>query len=270
MSGYNVFSIDAEEWFQVCYGSDGNPIANWVKHDSLIEPMIQESLLLLSNTNTKATFFIVGWWAERYPDLVKLIDQAGHEVASHGYSHKPASEQSLDEFKKDIVRAKKVIERAIDKEVVGYRAPAFSISSQDKDKLAAIVSAGYLYDSSVLSSKHTIYEVQNGLVEITPNSIDIGRRSLPSGGGFFFRALPYFVFKNYLNQFLLKRQSLVFYTHTWEIISDYPRLNMSFREAFIQYFNLSSVPMKLTKLLNEYKFQTAKEVYYTYLANRRL
>lgn len=270
MSGYNIFSIDAEEWFQVCYGSDDNPMENWAKHESLIEPMIRDTLRLLSNTNTKATFFVVGWWAERYPDVVKLIAQAGHEVASHGYSHTPAFEQSLDEFKRDIVRAKKVIEGAINNEVVGYRAPAFSISRQDRDKLAAVASAGYLYDSSVLSSKNTIYEVCDGLIEITPNSIDIGEQSLPSGGGFFFRILPYFIFKRYLNWVLFKKQSLVFYTHTWEINSEYPRLNMSYREAFIQYSNLSGVPGKLIKLLNEYKFHTAKEVCHAHLADRCL
>ena len=269
MRSYNVFSIDAEEWFQVCYGSDGNPMENWTEHDSQIEKMIRDALRILSETNTRATFFIVGWWAERYPGLVKLIDQAGHEVASHGYSHKPAFEQTLDEFKKDISLAKTVIETAIEKKVVGYRAPAFSISREDRDKLAAIAGAGYKYDSSVLSGRNTIYEVHDGLVEITPNSIDIGRKSLPSGGGFFFRMIPYFLFKKYLNLILFKRQSLVFYTHTWEITSDYPRLDMSYREAFIQYFNLSRVPRKLTKLLNEYNFYTAKEVYLKYLDDNR-
>lgn len=263
---YNVFSVDAEEWFHVCYGRDENAAEDWVNKDSLISDMLRDCLELLGEVNTTGTFFVVGWWAERHPELVKLIDAAGHEIASHGYWHKPAYEQSIDEFKADITASKGILEDIIGKPVMGYRAPAFSINSNDIEKLAAIKNAGFLYDSSILCDRNTVYHVHDELVEIAPNAIKCGRLKLPTSGGFFFRAIPYFAFKWYVKNIMFRRQPLVFYTHTWEIVTSYPRLRMPLLLAFVQYYNLKSVRKKLGMLLSDFTFHTGREAYLSYVS----
>lgn len=256
----NAFTIDTEEWFQVFYGFKHLNQNDWPEMDSHIHRMVDACLELLDKHQAKATFFILGWIAERYPQLIRKIHDHGNEVASHGYWHQEVFRQSRDDFYNDIVFAKASLEDAMGSPVKGYRAPGYSIRPSEEWALDLIRTAGYSYDSSMLHGPAAIAPIRPGLLEVAPNSIRLWGSRLPSNGGFCFRLSPYFFYKKYVQLLNYRKQALIFYTHTWEIDPDYPRLQMSLPKQIVQYANLDAVYRKLDKLLSDFKFTTIEQL----------
>ncbi len=257
---HNAFSIDTEDWFQVFYGADVIYSNTWSSQESHIQRMLDKTFELLNSKNIKATFFILGWIVEKNPYLARRITENGHEIASHGFWHEKVFELSPEKFKIDIINSKNVIEQATGQSVFGYRAPGYSMSQKDIRYLDLLSEAGYKYDSSLLDFYQPIGKLPQGLIEVRPNSLNIFGNYFPSNGGFFFRAIPYKAFRLYAKYLNSKKIPLVFYSHTWEIYTNYPRINMDQPQKFIQYFNLKSVEKKIKKLLIDFQFDTIQNL----------
>ncbi|MEO7127699.1 MAG: XrtA system polysaccharide deacetylase, partial [Rhodoferax sp.] len=199
----NALTIDVEDYFQVSAFAPYIARSEWSTRECRVERNVDAILEMLASHGTKATFFTLGWIAERYPQLIRQIVKEGHELASHGYGHERASDQTEEAFFADIHLAKIVLEDLADGEVNGYRAPSFSISTGNLWAFDCLVRAGYRYSSSVYPIRHDHYgmpdsprfahEVRPGLVEIPITTLRLLNRNLPSSGGGYFRLLPYSV-----------------------------------------------------------------------------
>ena len=231
----NALTIDVEDYFQVSAFAPYIARADWDSRECRVERNVDRILALLDEHDTEATFFTLGWIAERYPQLVRRIAEQGHEVASHGYGHQRASELNHAQFRADIDRAKRVLEDLSGSAVAGYRAPSFSIGHGNLWALDALASAGHRYSSSIYPIRHDHYgmpdaprfahQAAHGLIEIPITTLRLFNRNLPSSGGGYFRLLPYA-----LSRWMLRRvnasdrEAAVFYFHPWEIDPDQPRI----------------------------------------------
>ena len=250
----NILTIDTEDWFHVWNGRKAIPQERWDEMSPKINFMVEQTLELLACENIVATFFIVGWIAEKNPSLIRQIVGHGHEIASHGYWHTSVCRQTPAEFHEDVRRAKACLEAASGQEVKGFRAPGYSIGHKEEWALDILLEAGYKYDSSLLHATEPFSKLRIGLYEVAPNSLSFCGSHLPSNGGFLFRLAPYFLYKFYASYLNAHGTPLVFYTHTWEIFLDYPRIPMSWHKEFIQYANLGSVKRKLGRLIHDFDF----------------
>lgn len=257
----NIFTIDTEDWFQVFYGVKAIPRENWTSVEPKISQMIASTLELLADEDTLATFFVVGWLAEKYPFLIRQIVEGGHEIASHGYWHTQVFRQNRKEFREDVSRAKNCLEQASGVAVKGFRAPGYSIRPSEEWALDILLEVGHKYDSSLLYIKEPFSEVRTGLFEVAPNSIKMLGVRLPSNGGFFFRMMPYSCYRHYVSHLNRNGAPLVFYTHTWEIFLDYPQIPMPWHKKLIQYTNLASVKNKIGHLVQDFEFTSIAKHY---------
>lgn len=262
----NALTIDVEDYFQVSAFASHIPRESWPSLPCRVERNVDCILTLLNDTNIKATFFTLGWIAERYPAMVRRIADAGHELASHGYAHLRASDQSPEEFMEDISRSKKLIENISGLPVLGYRAPSFSIGARNLWALDLLLNAGYRYSSSIYPIAHDHYGMPNaprfafypkgesGLLEIPITTVRIMHRNLPAGGGGYFRFFPY-----QLSKWLIGRvnrqdkQPGIFYFHPWELDPEQPRQkNIGMKTQFRHYVNLSRMEMRLKTLIRDF------------------
>ncbi len=269
----NALSIDVEDYFQVAAFAARISYSDWDLCGSRIERNVDLILGLLADRETKATFFTLGWIADRYPGLVRRIVDEGHELASHGYSHQKASLQTSREFSADIARAKSALEDIGGIEVKGYRAPSFSIGSENMWALECIEKAGYRYSSSIYPVRHDHYgqpdfprfplKIRSNLVEIPISTIRILNRNWPVGGGGFFRLLPYQISRwglQRVNQ--VDGQPAIFYFHPWEIDPGQPRVSgLSGRSKFRHYINLTRTESRLRRLLADFRWGRADEIF---------
>jgi polysaccharide deacetylase family protein (PEP-CTERM system associated) len=262
----NALTIDVEDYFQVSAFAPHISRAEWNLRECRVEHNVNRILELLDSNNTKATFFTLGWIAERYPQLVRLIVAQGHELASHGYGHERASDQSEEVFYADIHLAKVILEDLSDCEVLGYRAPSFSIGSDNLWAFDCLERAGYRYSSSVYPIKHDhygmpdsprfVYQVRPDLIEIPITTLRMFKRNLPSSGGGYFRLLPYA-----LSRWMLGRvnsrdhASGIFYFHPWEIDVAQPRVSgISHKTRFRHYVNIHRMESRLKRLLKDFNW----------------
>lgn len=262
----NALTIDVEDYFQVSAFAPHIARSEWNTRECRVERNIDRILEMLSANETKATFFTLGWIAERYPQLICKIVQEGHELASHGYGHERASDLSEEAFYSDIHLAKIVLEDLCDTEVNGYRAPSFSIGTGNLWAFDCLVRAGYRYSSSIYPIRHDHYgmpdsprfahEVRPGLMEIPITTLRVLNRNLPSSGGGYFRLLPY-----PLSRWMLKRvnstdgESGIFYFHPWEIDTEQPRIpGISRKTKFRHYVNIDRMEGRLNQLLRDFKW----------------
>ena len=269
----NALTIDVEDYFQVSAFAPHIARSEWATRECRVERNVNRILEMLSQHNTKATFFTLGWVAERYPQLVRDIARQGHEVASHGYGHERASDQTQEVFYEDIHQAKVILEDLAGTEVKGYRAPSFSIGTANLWAFDCLKRAGYRYSSSVYPIAHDHYgmpdaprfafEVRPGLVEIPITTLRALGRNLPSSGGGYFRLLPYA-----LSRWMLRRvnqgegQSGIFYFHPWEIDSGQPRVDgISAKTRFRHYVNIDRVEGRLEQLLQDFKWDRMDHVF---------
>jgi len=264
----NAMTIDVEDYFQVSAFAPHVSRESWDHLPCRVERNIERILALLREQNVQATFFTLGWIAERYPQIVKSITHNGHELASHGYNHLRVSDQSPAEFREDITRSKKLLEDLSGHSVIGYRAPSFSIGKNNLWALDTLQEAGYLYSSSIYPIQHDHYGMpeaprfkfqhqgKSGLVELPPTTVKMFGRNFPASGGGYFRLMPYS-----LSRWLLKRvnhsdrQPCIFYFHPWEIDHEQPRQkNIGIKTRFRHYVNLSRTEPRIRSLLQDFQW----------------
>ena len=268
----NALTIDVEDYFQVSAFAPYIPRIEWNNHDCRVERNVARILQLLADGDTKATFFTLGWIAERYPRLVREIVDNGHELASHGHAHLRATEQTEQGFFADIHLAKIVLEDIAGHEVKGYRAPSFSIGSDNLWAFDCLERAGYRYSSSIYPIRHDHYGMPDaprfaheigGLMEIPATTVRSFRRNWPASGGGYFRLLPYGVSRWLLRRVNhVDRQPAVFYFHPWEIDPEQPRIpGINARTRFRHYLNLHRMENRLGRLLKDFRWSRMDEVF---------
>ncbi|MFO1412780.1 MAG: XrtA system polysaccharide deacetylase [Burkholderiales bacterium] len=262
----NALTIDVEDYFQVSAFAGHISRDRWDALPCRVEGNVDQILGLLADAGAHATFFTLGWIAERYPVLVRRIVDEGHELASHGYEHYRASEQTYGSFLADIRLAKAVLEDISGTPVQGYRAPSFSIGAANLWAFDCIAKAGYRYSSSVYPIRHDHYGMPDaprfpyrakaGLVEIPVTTIRFLRNNFPAGGGGYFRLLPYALTRWSIGRVnAVDREPAIFYFHPWELDPEQPRVDgVSFRSRFRHYLNLERTVPRLRRLLADFRW----------------
>ena len=270
----NVFSVDVEEYFHDETFRQLVTQDQWEGLQQRVEPSTRLLLDMLDSFDVRGTFFVLGWIGERHPHLVRDIHDSGHEVAIHGYDHRPVFVLDKDEFREDIRKAKGIVEDLIGEPVLGYRAPTFSIVEETRWALEILAEEGIRYDSSVFPIVHDRYGIPDAdrfqyvesfgdrdLVELPMSTIRLGGRNLPFAGGGYTRLLPMRFVRWGMRRVVNKeRRPMVFYVHPWEVDPDHPVLGVGRVGRTRHYHGLSKVEPRLRELLSEFRFGTAREV----------
>ncbi len=271
----NAMTIDVEDYFQVSAFAAHIPRESWESIPCRVERNIDRILTLLDERQAKATFFTLGWIAERYPAMVKRIVSNGHELASHGWAHQRVSDQKPQEFLDDIVRSKALLEDISGQKILGYRAPSFSIGSNTLWALDLLEEAGYRYSSSIYPIQHDHYGMPNaprfafypknngGLLELPVTTVRLFKRNIPAGGGGYFRLWPY-TFSHWLLQRInhLEKHSAIFYFHPWEIDYEQPRQQgINAKTRFRHYFNLRHMEKRVKALTRDFSWDRMDRIF---------
>jgi len=269
----NALTIDVEDYFQVSAFAPHIDRSDWPSIPCRVERNVDRILELLAQSDAKATFFTLGWLAERYPGMVRAVVANGHEIASHGQAHLRASQQTRGEFTADIRHAKRVLEDIVGAEVRGYRAPSFSIGNENLWAFDCIAEAGYRYSSSIYPVRHDHYglpdaprfpyRVSERLLEIPVTTARIFGRNFPAGGGGYFRLAPYRVSRWAIGRVNgVDRRAAIFYFHPWEIDPKQPRVaGISAKTRFRHYLNLERTESRLRRLLRDFRWDRVDRVF---------
>ena len=271
----NAMSIDVEDYFQVSAFAPHIRREDWDTLPCRVERNVDVILGLLDETDSRATFFTLGWIAERYPQVVRRIVDNGHELASHGYGHQRASDLTPEAFREDVTRAKRILENLGGVAVRGYRAPSFSINRKNWWAVEELENAGYVYSSSIYPVKHDHYGMPDaprfphrpngadGILELPPTTVPLFGRNLPAAGGGWFRLLPYEMSRWMLNRVNVQdRAPCMFYFHPWEVDPGQPRQSgLSAKTRFRHYVNLQRMPGRLRQLLNDFEWDRVDRVF---------
>lgn len=269
----NALTIDVEDYFQVSAMAPYIRRSEWDSRECRVEANVDRILALLARHNTHATFFTLGWVAERYPQLVRRIVAGGHELASHGYGHERASDLSREAFTQDIVRAKGLLEDVGGVAVQGYRAPSFSIGHGNLWAFDCLLETGHRYSSSIYPIQHDHYgmpdaprfahAVRDGLLEVPVTTVRLVERNLPSSGGGWFRLFPYA-----LTRWMIQRvndqdgAAAIFYFHPWEIDHAQPRIpGISLKTRFRHYVNIGRTEQRLDALLRDFRWGRMDDIF---------
>lgn len=269
----HVLSFDVEEHFQVAAFWSVARRREWDRLGSRVEHNTMKIANLLSEHSTKATFFVLGWVAERHPALVKDLAQQGHEIASHGYGHELVHTQTPAQFREDVRRSKHILEDLICRSVVGYRAPSFSITSRTEWAISVLIEEGYRYDSSIYNrfrstqgstvSRAGTYQLETeaGTIwEVSPSTMNACGLQLPVAGGGYFRLFPYAASKMFLKNLEKQGSQLVMYLHPWELDPEQPRMDGPVLSKVRHYLNLGKTEQRLRCLLKDFSFAPINEV----------
>jgi polysaccharide deacetylase family protein (PEP-CTERM system associated) len=265
----NALSVDVEDYFHVeAFASQISP-KDWDSYVPRVESNTSRILELFAKYNTSATFFILGWVADRFPDLVRQIASASHEIGCHGFSHQHIGHQTPEQFRLDIRKAKNLLTDQVQKDVICYRAPTFSITSATLWALDILAEEGFKIDSSIFPVKHDLYgmpeaprfpywhNTSNGqqLFEFPPSTIRLGNLNLGVGGGGYLRFFPYGVSSWALKRINAReRKPVMVYFHPWELDHDQPRIPAKLSSRLRHYTNLTVMGNKIEKLLQEFRF----------------
>jgi polysaccharide deacetylase family protein (PEP-CTERM system associated) len=262
----NALTIDVEDYFQVSAFAPYIARSEWDRRECRVERNVERILAMLEARNAHATFFTLGWIAERYPQLVHRIVAQGHELASHGYGHQRASDLSPEAFFEDVDRAKRLLEDISGVAVQGYRAPSFSIGRDNLWAFDTLARAGYRYSSSIYPIAHDHYgmpeaprfahQVREGVLEVPVTTLRWCGRNFPSSGGGYFRLLPYAMSRWMLRQVNERDgQAAIFYFHPWEIDAEQPRVaGINAKTRFRHYLNIDRMPARLERLLADFSW----------------
>ncbi|MFH1593710.1 MAG: XrtA system polysaccharide deacetylase [Candidatus Omnitrophota bacterium] len=267
----NILTIDVEDYFQVENFKKRVKFADWENYEGRVSKNTYAILDILEGAKAHATFFILGWVAERYPRLVKDIHAKEHEVASHGYSHEPIYDQSMEDFQADLKKSKLVLEDMISEKIRGYRAPSFSMTEKTISALDVLDEEGFEYDSSIfpvhrdrggmVNAKRFPHKLEQGnssIWEIPISTMRLLGQNIPFSGGGYFRLLPYWLVKKGIEALNKENQPAIVYLHPWEIDPEQPRINGGIIGNFRHYINLDKTERKLEKLLNDFEFGTVR------------
>ncbi len=270
----NALTIDVEDYFQVSAFAPHIDRSDWGRLECRVERNVDRILQMLDERRIKATFFTLGWLAERHPAVVRAIARQGHEVASHGYGHERVSDLSRSSFLDDIRSAKAILEDLSGAPVTGYRAPSFSIGKSNLWAFDCLAESGYRYSSSIYPIRHDHYGMpdaprfahrrsDSGLIEIPVTTLRVAGRNLPSSGGGYFRLLPYAVSRWMLRQVnAVDGEAAVFYFHPWEIDPEQPRIaGVGMKTRFRHYVNLSRTHARLSRLLADFDWGRMDEIF---------
>ncbi|MEV4783186.1 XrtA system polysaccharide deacetylase [Burkholderia sp. LMU1-1-1.1] len=262
----NAMTIDVEDYFQVSAFAPHIARDSWAGRECRVEANVDRILGILDDGAVVATFFTLGWIAERYPQLVRRIVDGGHELASHGYGHLRASDQSRAAFLEDISSSKTILEDIGGQAVRGYRAPSFSIGPANLWALDALQQAGYRYSSSIYPIVHDHYGMPDaprfafypngdrGLLEVPITTVRLMKRNLPAGGGGYFRLMPYAMSRWMMRQVNRQdRQPAIFYFHPWELDPGQPRpQGLQWKTRFRHYVNLGRMDGRIRALTRDF------------------
>jgi polysaccharide deacetylase family protein (PEP-CTERM system associated) len=267
----NAMTVDLEDWH---HSIDSIPFGDWDKYESRVEVNTHKILDLFNKEKINATFFILGYIAEKYPSLIKEIASLGHEIATHGNVHQLVYRQSPQEFREDLKRAIGVIENISQQKILGYRAPYWTITKDSYWALDILLEEGLKYDSSIFPMKTYLYGIPdaplypyivkenhgNKLIEFPPSVITFMRVKIPVGGGFYMRLLPTWLIRAGFKKINKEDQATIVYIHPPEFDPQKPRLKLPFMESILHYYNLDVMEGKIKSLVSEFKFGTVKEL----------
>ncbi|MEK6749932.1 MAG: XrtA system polysaccharide deacetylase [Pseudomonadota bacterium] len=271
----NAFTLDVEDYYHVSAFEKVISPAQWAALPSRVERNTDVILEMLNKNNIRGTFFVLGWVAERNPGMVRRIADSGHEVASHGYSHRLVYNQSQAVFREETIRSKKLLEDTIGKPVIGYRAASYSITRKSLWALQVLAELGFSYDSSVFPVKHDRYGIYSAprfphrltlesgaaIMEFPLSTSKVAGLNLPVAGGGYFRLFPYFLTRTGLGKINNQEQRpFIFYLHPWEVDVHQPRIKASLLSRFRHYQNLDTCQLKLDRLLKDFSFTTVRGV----------
>lgn len=263
----HCFTVDVEDYFQVNAFEDTVPRETWDDYSPRIHRGTDTLLDLLARHGTRGTFFTLGWVARRHPDLVRRIVSAGHEIASHGFWHRRVTDLDPDGFRQDLRESKQALEDVSGTEVVGFRAPSFSIVPGREWALDILLEEGFRYDSSLFpirrpgygypnapTAPHMIDRPAGRLLELPPATLEVARMRIPAAGGGYFRQFPYQVTSRAFRQAERLGQTGMFYIHPWELDPSQPRIAVSRLTRIRHYRGLEHTLPRLERLLAEFRF----------------
>ena len=269
----NALSFDVEDYFQVAALAGAVDRSSWESTPRRVARNTELLLEILRSSNTQATFFVLGWVAEREPHLVRRVVAAGHEVACHGYSHRLVYEQTPTEFREETLHSKALLEDQAQVSVLGYRAASYSITRRSLWALDTLIEAGFLYDSSIFPVYHDLYGIPGAprapylvrrdggcLVEFPPSTAQLPGFRLPVAGGGYFRMFPYGITRWAVRRINSEGIPFIFYLHPWEIDPGQPRVEVGRLSRFRHYANLAGCEARLRRLVSDFKFAPAREV----------
>lgn len=270
----NAMSVDVEDYFQVSAFESRIKRDVWDELPARVEQNTNKILDIFGERRISATFFVLGWIAERYPQLVMRIVEEGHELASHGYGHVRVTQQRPREFRDDVSRSKDVLEDVAGVPVLGYRAPSYSIGVSNLWAFDELVKAGYRYSSSVYPIRHDLYGMPSAprftfcpgkseFREIPISTVRLGNRNVPCGGGGYFRLFPYPISRWAIRQVNNKDgQPCIFYFHPWEIDPNQPKqCGLNAITRFRHYHNIGRLEGRLKRLLSDFKWGRIDSVF---------
>ena len=287
-------SIDVEDYFHVSAFEKISPTSTWAGRESRVERNTDLVLSILDEHAVKATFFMLGWVAEKVPQLTRAIASQGHEIASHGFMHQRVAVQDRQSYREDIRRSKALLEDQAGAAVLGYRAPSYSITRKTDWAFDELLEAGYQYDSSIFPLKHDFYGIpdwprfsgyavkvngcwvagnqpateDDAIREIPITTLCLGRKNLPIAGGGYFRLLPYKLTHwglQRINQ--LEQQPFIFYLHPWEFDPQQPRMTgCGAKSKFRHYLNLHKTESRFRALLGDFSFMPIRNKFFPELA----
>jgi polysaccharide deacetylase family protein (PEP-CTERM system associated) len=270
----NALTVDVEDYYQVEAFADIISRQDWPSWRPRIEQNTRRLLDLFESNKVRGTFFILGWVAERHPEVVREIARAGHEIACHSYHHKLIGKQSSEEFREDVRRAKSLLEDLTGKEVEGYRAPTYSITAETLWALEILIEEGFRYDSSIFPIHHDRYGIPGAdrfphvircaageIIEFPPSTVQVLGQNLPLAGGGYFRLMPYPAFRWGLRRINAREgKSAIFMVHTWEIDPDQPVIPGSRLNIWRHRNNLHRTRPRLERLLKDFRFAPVREI----------
>ncbi|MBB4630662.1 XrtA system polysaccharide deacetylase [Sphingosinicella soli] len=271
----NAMSVDVEEHFQV--GAFENTIRreDWPRWESRVVRNTERALQLFADKGVSATFFTLGWVAQREPGLIRRIVEGGHEIANHGYAHDRVHTFTPESFRADIRKARALIEDAAGAQVKGYRAPSFSIGSGNRWALEVLAEEGYAYSSSVAPIRHDHYGwpeaprfphtpiAGSDMIEVPVTTVEYAGRRMACGGGGFFRLLPYGLSEWAIDRVnCIEGEATVFYFHPWEIDPEQPAVpGAPLKSRIRHYTNLDVMEAKLARLLDRFRWDRMDRVF---------
>jgi polysaccharide deacetylase family protein (PEP-CTERM system associated) len=268
----NALTFDVEDYYQVSAFESVVRFEEWGKYESRVERNTHRVLELLEAADVRATFFVLGWVAERHTALVQAIHRAGHELASHGYRHRSVCAMTPEQFREDIRRAKGVLEDITGWPVIGFRAPSFTITAKTLWALPILIEEGFGYDSSIFPIRHDRYGMRQApahchlqstpsgsIWEIPPSTVQFGSLRAPIAGGGYFRLFPYPLLRSLLKSVQDEGHPLVMYFHPWEIDPSQPRLKAPWMSVLRHYTNLHKTERRLVRLLTDFRFAPIQE-----------
>ena len=267
-------TVDVEDYFQVSAFEKHVAQADWDAKELRVDRNVKRILELFARHDVKATFFVLGWVAQRLPKMVREIASAGHEIASHGFNHTRVTQQERDAFRADVTATKRLLEDTVGAEIIGYRAATYSITEDNLWALDVLAETGHRYSSSIYPIKHDLYGIPaaprfrfqvgaSKLTEVPITTVAMFGRNWPAGGGGYFRLFPYS-----LSRWALRRvnetehQSAVFYFHPWEIDPEQPRIEgVGWKTRFRHYVNLGKLESRVANLLRDFRWNRLDTVF---------